>query len=87
MNYEMIAEQIKSLPELYIFELGDFIACLKLKAKFQDFERQPGSYRAAIMNWRDNSKSLFENPEDAAFMETAFTPNHDHEPYRAKEIW
>ena len=86
MNYEMIAEQIKSLPEPYIFELGDFIAYLKLKAKFQDFERQLGLYRAAIMNWRDNSKSLFENPEDAAFMETAFTPNHDHEPYRAKEI-
>lgn len=87
MSYETIAEQIKSLPEECIPELGDFIAYLKLRAKFKDFEQQTDSYKAALKSWRDISKSLFENNEDAAFMQTAFDAVHDREPYKAKEIW
>ncbi|MCH5290682.1 MAG: hypothetical protein J1D88_02840 [Treponema sp.] len=87
MRYEIFAEEIKTLPEQYISELGDFINYLKLKAKFQDFEHRADPYKTAVANWRSESKELFGNPDDAAFMESAFDSARRREPYTAKEIW
>ena len=84
MGYEMIAEQIATLPEAYISELSDFIVYLKLKAKFQDFETL--SYENALLKWREDSKELFANKEDAAFIQKAFE-NRSKEVYVQKEIW
>lgn len=85
MSYELLAEEIKTLPESYISEISDFVVYLKLKSKFEDFENQNDSYTAALSAWREKSKDLFN--EDAQFMNTAFETNRSKEIYKTKEIW
>ena len=86
MSYEMLAEEIKTLPMQYFSELGEFIRYLKFKAKFQNFERQADFYETAVANWRNESKELLDNPENAALIESAFASSR-REPYTAKGIW
>ncbi len=90
MPYETLVKEIqsvKNLPEEYIAELGDFITYLKLKAKFADFENSPDAYFNALEKWRNDTKELFDNSEDANFMEHAFDNIRSKEVYKAKEIW
>lgn len=47
----------------------------------------PSSYKNALAKWREESKDLFENPEDAEFMDHAFERSEEKEPYKEKEIW
>jgi len=45
------------------------------------------SYKMALAKWREGSKDLFDNPEDAEFMEHALDGSATKEPYKEKEIW
>ncbi len=47
----------------------------------------PSSYKTALAKWREESKGLFENPEDAEFMDHAFESEESKEIYNEKEIW
>ncbi len=87
MTYEMLEQEIKALPEDYITELGLFITYLKLKAHFADFANHNTDYEAALNNWRLGSQELFNNADDAAFMQTVFDTPRSTEKYAAKEIW
>ncbi|MBR0496631.1 MAG: hypothetical protein IJJ71_10705 [Treponema sp.] len=71
MSYDVLEKEIRALPESYISEISQFIMYLKLKDHFSDFESN-NSYESALSAWRNGSKSLFENPSDAAFMQNAF---------------
>lgn len=44
-------------------------------------------YKNALEKWREESKFLFDNPDDAEFMEHAFERTSEKEPYKEKEIW
>lgn len=46
-----------------------------------------GNYKNALKKWREGSKKLFDNPEDAEFMEHALDDTAEKEPYKEKEIW
>lgn len=90
MSYETLVKELQSvrtLPAEYINELGEFIAYIKLKAKFADFENNTNAYMDALTKWRNDSKDLFDNPEDANFLEHAFDNVRSKEVYKAKEIW
>ena len=41
----------------------------------------------ALTKWRNDSKDLFDNSEDAEFLEHAFDNLRSKEVYKAKEIW
>lgn len=43
-------------------------------------------YKKALAKWRAESKSLFENPDDAEFMEHAFDKALDKEAFKEKDI-
>jgi len=85
MSYELLAEEIKTLPESYISQISDFIVYLKLKEKFDDYENHKDSYEEALSKWRRDSKELFE--KDTQFMNSAFETKRSQDVYRAKEIW
>ncbi|MCR5724668.1 MAG: hypothetical protein K6G80_06230 [Treponema sp.] len=86
MSYEVLENEIRSLPESYISEISQFIMYLKLKERYSDFESK-NSYENALQAWRKKSAALFENADDAAFMEHAFDTTHSQETYKAKDIW
>ncbi len=87
MSYDVLAQELKTLPEEYLSEIMQFVVYLKLKEKFSDYNNKTLSYEKALSSWRDESKTLFDNDDDASFMETAFDFNRRNEIYAAREIW
>ena len=45
------------------------------------------SYSKAIEKWRCDTKALFDNPDDAKFLQHAFEQATEKEPYKEKDIW
>ena len=85
MSYDTLEKEIRALPESYMAEISQFITYLRLKDRFSDYEnRRP--YETALSEWRRDSAALFENPEDAAFLQGAFDAAQSQEGYRPKEI-
>lgn len=87
MSYEALERELRTLSDADISRISQFIVYLKLKEKFSEFENCSDAYENALSSWRDESKSLFENPDDSAFMQSAFDSARSRETYKAKEIW
>ncbi len=81
MSHTALEKEIRALPESYISEISQFIVYLKLKEHFSAFENS-NSYENALALWRNDSASLFSNPEDSAFMQNAFAPPRSREIYK-----
>ncbi len=87
MSIDTLTSQIRALPESCISELSDFIVYLQMKVRFAEFEEHSDRYKMALSKWRQDSQDLFDNEEDALFMQHAFDDMRSKEVYNAKEIW
>lgn len=85
MSYELLEKELRNLPEQYFDQVCEFVAYLKLKSKFSEFEKKETAYSDAIKKWRTDSADLLN--DDADFMETAFDDLKSTETFVEKEIW
>lgn len=63
MRGEDLAEEIKTLPESYISQISDFIVYLKLKEKFDDYEKSEISKKnrlSALSEFAGSMKNTWE---------------------------
>lgn len=58
--------------DFQLFEILKGIVSLKSNVKIYQTDKQIDNYKEVLASWRKDSKELFENPEDAEFMQHAF---------------
>lgn len=70
-----------------LLEILKGIVSLKSNVKIHQSDEKINEYKEALSAWKKDSKELFENKEDAEFMQHAFDNISSKENYTAKEIW
>lgn len=70
-----------------LFEILKRIVSLKSNVKMYQSDEKINEYKEALSAWKKKSKELFENKEDAEFMQHAFDNISSKEIFTAKEIW
>lgn len=70
-----------------LLEILKGIVSLKSNVKMHQSDEKINEYKEALSAWKKDSKDLFENKEDAEFMQHAFDNISSKEIYSAKEIW